>query len=70
MNDFMLMLTATLRLPNHDALRSDELTDSESTLIEEEEDSPMRAWTSGERTIAAPLHETNLLHQRCQSIRE
>lgn len=63
------MLTATLRLPNNDALRSDELTDSESTLIEEE-DSQIRAWTSGERTIAVPLHETNLLHQRCQLIRE
>lgn len=40
MNDFVLMLTATLQLPKN------------------------------ERTIAGPLHETNRLQQRWQSIRE
>jgi hypothetical protein len=64
MNDFVLMLTATLRLPH-----ANELTDSEKTLIEDEY-SENRMWSSGERTIAEPLHETNRLHQRCQSIRE
>ncbi len=64
MNDFVLMLTATLRLSH-----VNELTDSGKTLIEDD-DSQNRMWSTGERTIAGPLHETNFLHQRCQSIRE
>jgi hypothetical protein len=65
MNDFVMMLTATLRLAN-----PNELTDSNKTLIDDEnEDSQNRIWSIGERTMAGPLHETNRLHQRCQSIR-
>lgn len=74
MNDFVSMLTATLRLANNNALRSDELAGGENPLIEEEDEeqgtSSMRRWTSNERTIVQPLHETNHLQQRCQLIRE
>ena len=58
------MLTATLRLPNNNILRA--AAADESTLLEEDEEN----FSTSERTIARPLHETNLMHQRCQWIRE
>ncbi len=60
MNDLVLMLTATLQLPSANELRDNE----------KNEYSQNRIWSSGDRTIAEPLHETNRLHQRCESIRE
>jgi hypothetical protein len=60
MNEFLLMLTTTLQLPSGN---------EEKTLIENGY-SHQKIWSSGDRTIAGPLHETNRLHQRCQSIRE
>jgi hypothetical protein len=60
MNDLVLMLTATLQLPSANELRDNE----------KNEYSQNRIWSSGDRTIAGPLHETNRLHQRCESIRE
>jgi hypothetical protein len=50
MNDFVLMLTATLQLPPVNVINSNNEAD--------------------DRTIVEPLHETNRLYQRCQSIRE
>ena len=65
MNDFVLMLTATLRLAN-----PNELTDSNKALFEDEsQDSHNRMWSTGERTMVRQLHETSRLHQRCESIR-
>jgi hypothetical protein len=65
MNDFVLMLTATLHLsPGNIIHDSSESTDSDKTIIEN------RIWSSGDRTIAEPLHETNRLYQRCQLFRE
>jgi hypothetical protein len=55
MNDLVLMLTATLQLP---------------PVNDTNEYSQNKIWSSGDRTIAGPLHETNRLHQRCELIRE
>jgi len=60
MNDLVLMLTATLQLPSANELRDNE----------KNEYSQNRIWPSGDRTIVEPLHETNRLYQRCESIRE
>jgi len=65
MNDFVLMLTSTLKLPPINVLNSNELIDNDNGY------SQNKIWSSGgDRTIAGPLHETNRLHQRCPLIRE
>jgi hypothetical protein len=66
MNDFVLMLTATLHLSPTNIHNS---IHSEQTLIDDN-DSQNRLLSSSERTIVGPLHETNRLYQRCQSIRQ
>jgi hypothetical protein len=67
------MLTATLQLPSVNVPDSNELTDSSNdsnkTIIENGY-SQNKVWSSYDRTIAGPLHETKHLHQRCQQIRE
>lgn len=69
MNDLVYMLTATLQLPSVNIPDSNELPDSNKPIIENGY-SQNKVWSSYDRTIAGPLHETNRLHQRCQRIRE
>ena len=69
MNDLVYMLTATLQLPVVTVLDLNESTHSDPTIIENRH-SQNEGWSSGDRTIAGSLHETNRLHQRCEQIRE
>lgn len=66
MDDFVLMLTATLHLAPNTVLNWNE---NDQTVIEGKYPQN-KMYPSGERTIAGPLFETNRLHQLCQSIRE
>lgn len=64
MNDLVYMLTATLDLsPVNVFVLNEKITNGNGH-------SENKGWSSGDRTIAGPLHETNRLYQRCQEIRE